>query len=84
MFLSDNHMVEISCDAHEWMSAYIYVTDHPYAAITGADGSFSMTDVPAGTWSAKVWHENLGEKEAEVTVERGEARVRADITLEAP
>ncbi|MDP6935010.1 MAG: carboxypeptidase regulatory-like domain-containing protein, partial [Myxococcota bacterium] len=64
-------LVEISCDAHEWMSAYIYVTDHPYAAITGADGAFSMADVPAGTYTAKVWHESLGEKEAEVTVEAG-------------
>jgi plastocyanin len=64
-------LVEVKCDAHEWMKAYVWVSTHPYVAVTGADGSFSMTDVPAGEYTAKVWHEKAGEKDAKVTVAAG-------------
>ena len=63
----------ITCDAHEWMKAHLVVVNHPYAAVTGADGSFSMGDVPAGDYTVKIWHEVLGEAEAKVTVAAGGA-----------
>ena len=51
-------MIEVLCDAgHTWMSAYIYVTDNPYVAVTGADGSFTIKNVPPGTYKIQCWHE---------------------------
>ena len=41
-------LVDVKCDAHEWMQAYIHVSTHPYLAVTDAAGAFSMGDVPAG------------------------------------
>jgi len=63
--------VVVKCDAHEWMLGYVYVTTHPYAAVSAADGSFTITDVPPGTYKVMLWHESLGESTQEVTVSAG-------------
>jgi len=59
---------KITCDAHEWMTAWVYVTDHPYAQVTAEDGSFELDDVPPGDYTLKIWHETLGEQEQSVTI----------------
>jgi hypothetical protein len=64
-------LIEVKCDVHEWMHAWIYVSPHPYAAVTGEDGTFEMKDVPPGEYSAMVWHETLGEATAKVKVDPG-------------
>ena len=63
--------IPVGCDVHQWMNATIVVVDHPYAVVTGADGSFSLGDVPAGTYSVEVWHAELGKQTLTVTVEAG-------------
>lgn len=52
--------VKVSCDIHPWMSAYWLVTDHPYVAVTDADGRFRMENVPAGKHKFIVWQEKAG------------------------
>jgi len=63
--------VHLKCDVHSWMSAWVFVAGHPYYAVTGGDGSFSLGDVPAGTYKAHAWHPKYGEKTADVTVAAG-------------
>ncbi len=62
-------MVPFKCDVHSWMSAYVGVVDHPYFAVTGADGSFSIDGIPPGTYTVEAWHEKFGTRTSEVTVE---------------
>jgi len=57
---SKPEVVRVKCDVHGWMNAYIAVLDHHYYAVTGPDGSFTFSDLPAGKYNAEVWHEKLG------------------------
>ncbi len=74
--------IKVTCDAHGWMSGYFISQDHPYYAVTDANGSFKLTDVPAGDYELKVWHEKLGEKTTKVTVAAG-ADAKSDFELAA-
>jgi hypothetical protein len=75
-------MIKVKCDAHEWMHAWILELDHPYYATTGADGHFTIKDVPPGSYTLAVWHELAGEKSAPVVVAAGQT-VKSKITLAA-
>jgi hypothetical protein len=66
-------MLPFKCDVHPWMSAYVGVLNHPFFAVTGADGSFSIGRLPAGTYTVEAWHEVLGTRSQEVTVTAGGA-----------
>ncbi len=65
-------LVQIMCDTHDWMNAWIAVLDHPYYAITGADGAYKINNIPAGTYKLTAWHEKLGRRQVEVAVKAGE------------
>ena len=62
----------VKCDVHAWMGAWIIVTDHPYYAVSGSDGTFTLDQVPPGKHKVQIWHETLGTQEKEVTVKAGE------------
>jgi plastocyanin len=67
-------LVRISCNTHPWMRGYIMVTDD-VAAVTDANGSFTLTDVPPGTYELRVWHETLKAASRKVTVEAGKSAI---------
>lgn len=73
--IAQPEIVRANCDVHEWMNAWVVVTDHPYVAVTDETGAFRMDEVPPGTYDVKLWHETLGEQQAKVTVKPGEAAV---------
>lgn len=58
----------VKCDAHSWMRAYVYVSDHPYVAVTDASGNFEIKDLPPGKYKVKVWHEGFTELTKDVEV----------------
>ncbi len=64
-------MVPIRCDVHGWMQAYVGVVDHPYFAVSGMDGSYSIANVPAGEYTLTAWHEEYGTMMSSVTVTAG-------------
>jgi hypothetical protein len=63
--------VRIDCDAHGWMEGWIFVVDNPYYAVTGADGKFSIADVPPGTYKLVAIESFTGPTEQTVPVEAG-------------
>ena len=69
-------MMKVVCDTHAWMLGFIHVFDHPFFAVTNDQGAFSISDLPAGNYVLKAWHEDGGTKSQEITVpERGEIRI---------
>ena len=61
-------MVRIKCDVHGWMSAFCGVVAHPFFAVTAADGTYMIKNLPAGTYTIEAWHEKFGTQTQQVTV----------------
>lgn len=70
--LNQTEQLEVLCDIHPWAKAHILVFDHPYFAMTDKSGTFSIDDVPPGTYHVKAWHPLLGVAEQSVTVTAGQ------------
>ena len=47
-------MIPVKCNIHPWMRAYIGVVSHPFFAVTGDDGTFTMKGLPPGTYTIEV------------------------------
>jgi plastocyanin len=73
-FSTKEVMIPFKCDVHGWMNAWIGVLDHPYYAVTSADGSFSLKGLPPGTYTIEAWHEKLGTQTQTVTVGEKETK----------
>ena len=74
----------VKCDVHPWMNAWAAVFDHPYFAVTGSDGSFTIGNLPAGTYELEIWHERLPAQTVTVTVAAGEKATLDDVVMEVP
>jgi plastocyanin len=68
VFTAAETMVPFKCDVHGWMNAYAGVLPHPYFAVTGDDGTFTIKNLPPGTYKLTAWHEKLGTQTADITV----------------
>jgi plastocyanin len=60
--------IGVKCDVHGWMSGYWISQEHPYYAVTDANGGFKIEDIPAGAYQVEVWQEKLGKKEFPATI----------------
>ena len=67
-FARQEVMIPVKCNVHPWMRAYIGVVAHPFFAVTGDDGTFTLKGVPPGTYKIEAWHEKFGTKEMDVTI----------------
>ena len=92
-------IVEMRCDVHAEMAAYILVLKSPYFAVTDKSGRFKIPDsdyfkkvgltgidnLPAGKYSIKTWHEKLKTKKMAVVVpENGEIDIQLDLARGTP
>jgi plastocyanin len=61
-------LIPVKCNIHPWMRAYIGVVNHPFFAVTGDDGTFTIKGLPPGTYTIEVVHEKFGNSEQQITV----------------
>jgi len=76
--------LRFKCDVHPWMFAYACVADHPYIAVTGKDGKYTLKNVPDGKYTMEVYHRKAAPAAAPVTkeVEVKGGNVTQDFALE--
>jgi hypothetical protein len=58
--VADRLPVKIECNIHPWMNGWVRIYNHPYYAVTDADGAFEFKDAPAGKYRLIVWHGSGG------------------------
>jgi hypothetical protein len=85
VFPAPENFLRFKCDVHPWMFSYVSVVDHPFYAVSGADGKFTIKNVPPGKYTVVAMHRKAApapagvEKEIEVTADGA----KVDLTLEA-
>lgn len=67
-FRAPEKPIQVKCDVHPWMSAYVFVMEHSFHSATGSDGKYRIDGLPAGAYELVFWHEKLGERTVEVEV----------------
>ena len=67
-FTQPEVMIKVKCNIHAWMHAWVGAVAHPYFAVTGADGTFQLKNVPPGNYTIEIWHEELGKQEQQITL----------------
>jgi hypothetical protein len=73
-FAREEVAIPVKCNVHPWMKGYIAVFKHPYFAVTDANGSFELKDLPPGTYTITAWQEKLGTQVQKVTVGASESK----------
>ncbi len=92
-------IVEVRCDVHAEMAAYIMVLKNPYFAVTDDQGRFEIPDskhleqngikeiknLPPGKYVLKTWHEKLkSKKQAVIVPDNGDISIHLDLTRGTP
>lgn len=92
-------VVQLRCDAHAEMGAYIIVMKNPYFAVTDSEGKFEIpgskylekhgiqgiNGLPPGKYFVKTWHEKLKTKKQTVVVpEEGALSLQLNLSRGRP
>ena len=56
-FAREEVMIPVKCNVHPWMRSYIGVVSHPFFAVTGDDGTFTIKGLPPGKYTIEAWQE---------------------------
>jgi plastocyanin len=70
-FTKPEIMIPVKCNIHSWMHAFIGVLDHPFFATSNEDGTFTLPNLPPGSYTVAVWQEKLGTTRQQITVTQG-------------
>ncbi len=65
---------KVKCDVHGWMKSYMAVMPHPFYSVSQMNGTFSIANLPPGSYTIVAWHEKYGQQEQQVTVGAKESK----------
>ena len=82
-FPREELLIPVKCNVHPWMKSYIGVLKHPFFAVTGPDGTFTIKGLPPGSYTIAAWQEKFGTVEQQVTVGAKETK-SVDFTISPP
>jgi len=81
-FAREEVAIPVKCNVHSWMKAYIAVLKTPYFAVTKADGTFEIKNLPPGDYTIAAWQEKYGTTEQKITVAPKDTK-KVDFTIKA-
>ena len=61
-------MIKIKCEVHNWMHAYCGVLTNPFFDVSNDKGTFTIKNLPPGTYTIEAWQEKYGAQDQKVTV----------------
>jgi hypothetical protein len=74
-------VVQVFCDIHSHMSAYILVFAHRYFAVTDKEGAFAISGIPPGSFTLAVWHEGEVRDTRAVTIPESGGTIETSFAL---
>ena len=74
-------VVQVFCDIHSHMSAYVLVFAHSFFAVTDQAGAFAIAGVPPGSYTLAVWHEGEVRETRTVTIPDSGGTVEAAFVI---
>src|SRR3989338_522709 len=81
-------VVVLGCNIHDWMVGYVYVTDDPWFAVSDAQGKLNLEQLPAGTYTASLWHpqapDMLPQDAGQVQLTEAGSLQRFTLSMQAP
>lgn len=80
----DRRIFVMQCGFHAYMESWGMAVDNPYFAITQADGTFLLGDVPPGDYTVMVWHPGVGATMKKNVTVSAKQSVRTDFVFESP
>ena len=83
IFKKPEDVFAIKCDVHPWMKTWVGIFDHPFFATSDTGGSYTLAELPAGSYTVRAWHERLPAMTQEITIKEGET-ITLDFTFEPP
>jgi plastocyanin len=81
-FPAPENFLKFQCDVHRWMFTWVTVVDHPYYAVSGKDGSFTIKNVPPGKYTVTALHRKAAPDGVDQEIEVTADGAKADFTLE--
>jgi len=72
-------IVQVFCDIHSTMSAYVLVVDTPFVTQPDENGDYVISNVPNGNYTLKVWHPDLGDRTVKASVGNGVTKLDVQI-----
>lgn len=74
-------IVEVRCALHPWTHGTIAVFDHPYFAVTDANGAFAIDSLAPGTYKMMVWHEGMAQPLAQQIQVSADGTAKVDLAI---
>ncbi|MBI3811376.1 MAG: carboxypeptidase regulatory-like domain-containing protein [Nitrospirae bacterium] len=63
-----HYIFRTQCGVHDFMQSWGMAVGNPYFSVTGPDGSFSIPDLPPGTYDVIAWHPYMKVQARQVTI----------------
>jgi len=76
-------VVALGCNIHDWMLAYVYVTEAPYFGRSDAKGALTLKGLDSGEYEVRLWHPDAsqGEQVKRLRVDAAGAQLSQSFTL---